>query len=214
MATILSIIDSKGSEVKKLDLDATWLEREKGEQAVHDSVVAFLATIRAGTACTKTRGKVRGGGAKPYRQKGTGRARAGSIRSPLWRGGGTVFGPMPRSYERRVNRKVQRLALRRAFTQRVDDNEVIIVDDIAVELPKTKQMEAFLKGIGAGNDVLMIVDEISPDVYLSARNLPGVEVMGAGTVNTYWMLLFKKVVISAAGLVVLGQRLASQEKAK
>jgi large subunit ribosomal protein L4 len=197
-----------GAAGATVDIQESWLERIKGEQAVKDSVVAFLARMRSGTAATKTRGLVSGGGSKPWRQKGTGRARAGSSRSPVWRGGGTVFGPQPRSYEKKVNMKVEKLALRRAFTDRIDEGEVILVDELSFATPKTKEMTKFLAAVGAGDNVLVIVDDYSENVELAVRNLPKVLLVPASAVNTYWMLLFKKVVITNAGLEALGQRLA------
>jgi len=208
MATTLPVKTMTGADGATVDIQESWLERIKGEQAVKDSVVAFLARMRSGTAATKTRGLVSGGGSKPWRQKGTGRARAGSSRSPVWRGGGTVFGPQPRSYEKKVNMKVEKLALRRAFTDRIDEGEVILVDELSFATPKTKEMTKFLAAVGAGDNVLVIVDDYSENVELAVRNLPKVLLVPASAVNTYWMLLFKKVVITNAGLEALGQRLA------
>lgn len=208
MATTLPVKTMTGADGATVDIQESWLERIKGEQAVKDSVVAFLARMRSGSAATKTRGLVSGGGSKPWRQKGTGRARAGSSRSPVWRGGGTVFGPQPRSYEKKVNMKVEKLALRRAFTDRLDEGEVILVDELSFATPKTKEMTKFLAAVGAGDNVLIIVDDYSENVELAVRNLPKVLLVPASAVNTYWMLLFKKVVITNAGLEALGQRLA------
>jgi len=213
MSTSVPILDSGGQEIGIADFDAAWFEREKGEQAVHDTVVAFLAGLRAGTACTKNRARIRGSGAKPWRQKGTGRARAGSVKSPIWRGGGVVFGPAPRSYAKRVNGKVQSLALRRAFTERVDAGDVIVIDELTVAEPKTRCFLELLSAIGAGEDALVLVDEAGGDAQLASRNLPGVELMKAASVNPYWMLLFSKIVVTRAALEVLGRRL-SAEKAK
>jgi large subunit ribosomal protein L4 len=214
MKTNLPVYNSEGQESGSLELLNGWLEREKGGQAVQDCVVAFMAKMRAGTACTKTRGNVRGGGAKPSRQKGSGRARAGSTRSPIWRGGGTVFGPQPRSYAKHVNRKVRQLALRRAFTARLDEECVSVVDNVTLAEPKTKAMLAFLNKVGVGDDVLIVVDDYDANVLLAAGNLPNVEVMSAGSVNTYWMLLFKKVLFTSAGLQSFGQRICSGDDAK
>ena len=119
MSNTLDILDCKGARVGEYVIPEGVIELEKGEQAVHDAVVAYLAGLRAGTACTKTRGEVSGGGAKPFRQKGTGRARSGSSRSPVWVGGGTIFGPRPRSFAKKVNKKVLQLALKRALSERI-----------------------------------------------------------------------------------------------
>lgn len=214
MPTTVKVMNTSGAEVGALELKECWLEREKGVQAVHDAVVAFLAAQRAGSASTKTRGEVNGTGAKPYRQKGTGRARAGSYQSPVWRGGGIVFGPRPRSYAKSINKKVLDLALRRAFTERLDAGEVIVVDTFAVAAPKTKEVVALLNGLQAGDDVLVLVNELSPNLEMAARNLPGVEVMKVSSVNTYFMLLFKKVVITKDALEALGGRIAGKEVAE
>lgn len=214
MATTLPILDRSGAQVGSLDLDSAWLERAKGDQAVHDSVVACLAGMRAGTASTKTRGKVSGGGAKPWRQKGTGRARAGSNRSPLWRGGGIMFGPTPRSFAKHVNRKVEKLALRRVFTERLDERAVIVIDDVVLDTPKTKGIMTLLKAVGAGDDVLVLVDKVNDKARLAARNLASVRLMTAAAVNPYWMLLYKKIVVTRAALEVLGARIRAREKAE
>ena len=213
--TTLKIKDAIGNDTgESIEIQENWLERGKGEQAVKDSVVAFMAGLRAGTASTKTRGMVSGGGAKPFRQKGTGRARQGSSRAPQYRGGGIVFGPQPRSYAKKVNRKVEKLALRRAFTDRLDENEVIVVDRIAdvcdaeKKEPKTKLMLKFLASLEAGDNVLILDDVVDTSVELASRNLPAVFAMSASSVNPYLMMYFRKVVITKAGLEALGARLA------
>ena len=212
MATTFAIKGAAGEDTGTVELNEDWLEPVKGEQAVKDSVVAYLAGIRSGTASTKTRGMVSGGGSKPWRQKGNGRARSGSSRSPVWRGGGIVFGPQPRSYAKKVNRKVEKLALRRAFTERVTAGEVIVVDRIADvcdenKAPKTKKMIAFLNAVAAGDCALVLDAEVDSSVELAARNIPNVVVMKAMSVNTYMMLNYDKVVITRAGLETLGERL-------
>lgn len=206
MAT-LPVKSIEGADKGAYELNDGWLEREKGAQAVKDSVVAFLAGCRAGTAQTKSRGNVSGGGSKPWRQKGTGRARSGSSRSPVWRGGGIAFGPQTRSYAQKVNQKVEKLALKRSFTDRVEAGEVIVVDELTMSAPKTKDMVAILNKLGAGDNVLIIVDEYTDNVLLSMRNLPKVNIFKAASVNTYWMMRYKKVVITKAGLDILGGRL-------
>jgi len=200
MNTTIAILKTDGSQAGTVELDADCIELTRGTQAVHDDVVAFLAKIRAGSASTKTRGKVSGGGAKPWRQKGTGRARAGSNRSPIWRGGGIIFGPSPRSHAKQINKKVRMLALKRAFSERLKDEAVLVVDELTLAEAKTRQMTALLKSLGAGDDVLIIADDPSADVLLAARNLPGVEIMRPQAVNTYWMLLFKKILFTQDAL--------------
>lgn len=211
MENKITIFNTDGSEAGSLDLNEAWIELEKGEQAVHDSVVAFLAKHRAGTASTKTRAEIQGSGAKPYRQKGTGRARAGTRKSPIWRGGGITFGPKPRSYAKKVNGKVQKLALKRAFSERLAEGAVIVVDSFDITEPKTKQVTSLLNAIGAGEHALIVVGEASDNLLLASRNLPDVEVMGVGALNPYWVLLFKKIVIDKASFEALVARLETKE---
>ena len=206
MATI-PVKTFEGADSAPITIDDSWLESVKGAQAVKDSVVAFLAGSRAGTAQTKSRGNVSGGGSKPWRQKGTGRARSGSSRSPVWRGGGVAFGPQTRSYAKKINQKVEKLALKRAFTDRLNDGEIIVVEDIKFDEPKTKKMVAFLNAIGAGESALLLVDDYDENVVLSMRNLPNVNIFKGSVVNTYWMMRYKKVVITKAALEALGKRL-------
>jgi len=203
---------SAGEAAEPIPVDPAFLEFEKGEQAVHDAVVAFLAAQRAGSACTKRRGEVSGGGRKPWRQKGTGRARHGSIRSPLWRGGGVVFGPKPRRFTKHINKKVKRLAARRAFSERVRDGDVLVADTVDLPEPRTKLAAEFLDRLGAGRNVLIVVDEISPNLYLGTRNLPDVDVIRAAQVNAYWLLRRRKVLFSRAGLDAFVERLGVPEK--
>lgn len=206
MENNLSILKSDGSPAGELSLAPEWLELNRGSQALHDTVVAFLAKHRSGSASTKTRAEVNGSGRKPYRQKGTGRARAGTRQSPIWVGGGVAFGPRPRSYAKAVNGKVRRLALKRAFSERVKDGAVIVVEELLFDSPKTRTMVEFMKTINAGEDALVVVDELTENLVLASRNLPNVEVMKAASVNPYWLLLFKKIVFSKAGLEAFGSR--------
>lgn len=206
--TKLAMKNQTGSDVGSVEVLDAWLEREKGTQAVHDTVVAYLAAQRSGSACTKTKGDVRGGGKKPYRQKGTGHARAGSNRSPLWRGGGVTFGPQPRDYDKKINKKVRQLALRRAFTERVDAGDVIVVDSLALGEGKTKAIAQVLKAVNAGSNALIIDAAIADAVKLATRNMPKVDVVDSANVNVYQMLLHRKVVVTSAGLTSLGERLS------
>jgi large subunit ribosomal protein L4 len=161
-----------------------------------------MVNARQGTASSKTRSEVRGGGRKPWRQKGTGRARAGSIRSPLWRGGGVIFGPKPRAYEIKMNRKERRLALRTALQSRAED--LIVVEEFASQLarPKTKELVAALErwGVGQESKVLLIVSEPEENVILSARNIAAVKLISATSLNVYDVLAADKIVTTAAAL--------------
>ena len=206
----LNILNQQGADTgAPAAIEESWLVRDKGEQAVKDAVVAFLAAQRSGTACTKNRANLSSRSqAKPWRQKGNGRARSGGKSSPVWRGGAVAFGPVPRDYSVSINKKVLKLALKRAFTDRLDDGDVIVVDSLAFDTPKTKEMTGFLKAINAGTDALVLVDEYTENVDLAARNLQQVLVLKASSVNTYLMLLFKKIVITKAGLAQLAARLA------
>ena len=210
MATNLNIKNLQGADTgAQLEIQDAWLEETKGEQAVKDSVVAFLARMRSGTACTKNRASMSSRSqAKPWRQKGTGRARSGGASSPVWRGGAVAFGPKPRSYAVSINKKVEKLALKRAFSDRVKDGDVIAVDSLELDNNKTKTMVAVLKALNAGDNALVLVDEYTENVDLAARNLPNVLVLKATSVNPYLLLLFKKIIITTAGLKDLGVRLA------
>ncbi len=212
MENTVKILDMTGKEAGDYTIDASLLEAEKGEQAVKDTVVAYLASLRAGTACTKSRGMISGGGAKPWRQKGTGRARAGSSRNPIWRGGGTVFGPQAnRNYTKKVNKKVRRLALARAFTDKLAAGNVIVVEDATLSEAKTKAAISFLNAIKAGDDALILVDDYEPNMFLGVQNLPRVEVLTAEVVNVYQLLVFKKIVITKKALAIIENRLKGEK---
>lgn len=215
MSNTVQVFDKQGSASGDFEVNTTWLEREKGEQAIHESVIAYLAGLRAGTAKTKTRSEVRGGGKKPYKQKGTGRARAGSTRSPIWRGGGIIFGPSPRSYKQSINKKIKRLALRRALAERVDAGDLVVVEDFSFAEAKTKHAAAYLKAIDATNRPVVIVSdkilgEELDNTYLAFRNVGGCSFFGASGVNAYIMLSGQKIVITKAAFEELGERIAKE----
>jgi len=211
MAKILDILDCQGAKVGEYQLPDGAFELEKGKQAVHDAVVAFRAALRAGTAMTKTRGLVRGGGAKPFRQKGMGRARAGSNRSPVWVGGGTIFGPVPRSFAKKVNKKVLQLALKRSMSERIEAGDLIVVDDFKVADHKTKSAVAvFSKLQVADNTVLLTVNECEETVCRAVGNLPNVMMRTANCVNTYEILRCSKIVITKDALDAFVGRLVEQ----
>jgi large subunit ribosomal protein L4 len=185
----------QGEQVGEATLELRVAKESSAKAIVHRAVVRQLTNSRQGTASTKTRAEVRGGGRKPWRQKGTGRARAGSIRSPLWRGGGVSFGPKPRDFNLKMNRKERRLALRTAFMSRSED--LVVVENFATQLerPKTKEMIAALGRWGAADlKVLLIVGEITENVALSVRNIPHVKLIQADGLNVFDILHANKII--------------------
>ncbi|MBD2306145.1 50S ribosomal protein L4 [Chroococcidiopsis sp. FACHB-1243] len=192
----------QGEAVGQATLELKVAKETSASHIVHRALVKQLTNARQGTANTKTRAEVRGGGRKPWRQKGTGRARAGSIRSPLWRGGGVTFGPKPRTYNLKMNRKEELLALRTAFASRADD--MVVVEDFAEQIsqPKTKEMTAAIArwGIEPGTKVLLIVAEETENVYLSARNIAKLTLISADELNVYDILNADKIVATSSAL--------------
>lgn len=192
----------QGDEISTITLDLKVAREETASHIVHRSLVRQLANARQGTASTKTRSEVRGGGRKPWRQKGTGRARAGSSRSPLWKGGGVIFGPKPRDYSTKMNRKERRLALRTAFQSRADD--LIVVEEFADQLtrPRTKDLiEAIARwGADTSAKILMIVSEKSENLVLSSRNVPTIKLITASNLNIYDILAADQLVVTSSAL--------------
>ena len=186
MATV-SVVNTEGKEVEKIDLNDAIFGVEINEGIVHKAVVAHLAAKRQGTQSALTRSEVRGGGRKPWRQKGTGHARQGSIRAPQWTGGGVVFAPKPRDYSQKINKKEARLALFSALTAKVQDDKLIILDSLTMDEPKTKEFAKILENIKASK-ALVITDEDSKNVVLSARNIPDVKTEARNEINVYDIL--------------------------
>ncbi len=207
MSKILQIVDSKAAVVGEYTLPDNCFELERGSQAVHECVVGFLAEQRAGTACTKTRGNVRGGGAKPHRQKGTGRARSGSIRNPIWTGGGTIFGPSPRSYAKKINKKVRKLALKRALSERVEEGSLIVLDKIEFADGKTKSAKALLNDMQVAKNALIVVPEYTESIISATANLDNAVLRSAISVNVYELLRFSKVIFTKDSLDILIKRM-------
>ncbi|MBO2520861.1 MAG: 50S ribosomal protein L4 [Firmicutes bacterium] len=182
----VAVYNMKGEQVGDLELSETVFGAPVNEGLVHQAVVRYLANQRQGTASTKTRGEVSGGGRKPWRQKGTGRARQGSIRAPQWVGGGTVFGPKPRDYRQAMPKKARRAALRSALSSKVASGELLVLDELTFEEPKTKKMVEVLQNLkAAGASALVVTGELDRNVILSARNIPGVGTTRAGDLNVY-----------------------------
>ncbi|MCT7985758.1 50S ribosomal protein L4 [Laspinema sp. A4] len=192
----------EGEQVSEATIDLRVASEENASHIVHRAVTRQLTQARQGTASTKTRAEVRGGGRKPWRQKGTGRARAGSIRSPLWRGGGVIFGPKPRDYEVKMNRKERRLALRTALISRSQD--LIVVEEFADKLPrpKTKDLLSAIArwGVEPDSKVLLIVDQRDDNVYLSARNVENIKLIAVNQLNVYDLVAADKIITTAAAL--------------
>ena len=172
---------------------------EYNEALIHQAVVAFMAGSRQGTKAQKTRSEVRGGGRKPWRQKGTGRARAGTIRSPLWRGGGRTFAAKPQDHAQKLNKKMYRGALRSILSELVRQERLVIVDQFAVETPKTKLMVAKLNELNVAN-VLIVSDEVDQNVYLAARNIPYVDVLDVEAIDPVSLVAHEKVVMTVAAI--------------
>lgn len=182
----IEVKDRNNNTVEKINLSDDIFGARAKQGVVHAAVINFLANQRQGTHSTKTKGLVSGGGKKPWKQKHTGRARSGSIRSPLWRGGGTAFGPQPRDYSYSLPRKVKRLALMAAFREKLSNGEVVIIDNLPLETPRTKDMVSVLKNLGLDSkSVLIVLPERKDSVILSARNIPGVSVTRSMDLNTY-----------------------------
>jgi large subunit ribosomal protein L4 len=182
----------------------------KYTQAVHDVVVAMRANRRSGTASVKTKAMVNLSGAKPWRQKGTGRARAGYKSSPVWVGGGVAFGPHPRDYSKKVNKATKRIALRKALSERIKDGDVLVVDSFSVKQPKTKQFVAAVKGITDETKTLIISSVFDDNTYLAGRNVQPTQLITAAEVNTEQLLKYKKIVVTPDALAQIAQRLAKK----
>ena len=190
-----------GTEAGKMELPEKLFGREVNEHVIHEAVVAYLANQRQGTASTKERSDVKGGGRKPYRQKGTGRARAGTIRSPLFRGGGVVFGPHPRDYNRNLPRKVKRLALLSSLSSRAKDGDILVIKALEFNEPKTNRFAGILRNIDvADKKILVVIDEPNEATVKSARNIPGVKVSRANMVNPYHVMWADKILLTEGAI--------------
>ena len=207
MATI-EMKDASGKKVKDAELSAAVFEIEPNVHAMHEVVRSQRAARRQGTHDTLTRGQVRGGGKKPWRQKGTGRARQGTIRAPQWAGGGTVFGPHPRSYAFKVPAKVVKLAMRSALSAKLADGEIVVVDQLSFEKPSTKQAVEVLKNLGLEGRVTIIVPDEDVNTFLSFRNLAKVRTIGVSELNTLDFIDNKALVLTEAALTRIEEVLA------
>lgn len=204
----LTVKDIKGKSAGELEVKFEVIENGKGTQAVHDAVTAYRAAQRSGTACTKTVGEVAGSNKKPWKQKGTGRARAGSFRSPLWRGGGVVFGPKPRDFSKKVNGSTKKLALRKALGERLKAGDVTVVSDFKLAVPKTKEFLSALDALEIDGTTLIVAENKDENLIRSSRNVPYVEVTTGDELNTYQVLRSDKLVFTKGAFEQVEQRLA------
>ena len=188
-----------GLTKEAVNLSEVTFGREYNEALIHQVVVAYMASSRQGTKALKTRSEVRGGGAKPYRQKGTGRARAGTIRSPIWRGGGQTFAAKPRNYSQKVNRKMYRGAMRSILSELVRQDRVVVTNKFSIEVPRTKQVQNLLRDL-ALEDVLVVVEEVDKNLYLGSRNLKSAEVVDVKGINPITLIRCKKVLFTVGAL--------------
>ncbi|MDO4369030.1 MAG: 50S ribosomal protein L4 [bacterium] len=197
----LELMNLNGEKVKDVNLEKSIFGIEPNDVVLKDAVVLGRAALRQGTHKAKTRAEVSGGGRKPWRQKGTGNARQGSIRAVQWVGGGIAFGPVPRSYDKKQNRKERRLALKSAYSYKAKDNAIVVVEDIKFNTPKTKEMVALLKNLGLENDkTLLIVKEYDENVILASRNLKKVMIETVSEVSVLDLMSAKKVLIENSAL--------------
>lgn len=204
----VAVYNQDGANVNEIELNEAVFGIEPNKQTMFDMVLLQRASIRQGTHDTKGRSEVRGGGKKPWRQKGTGHARQGSIRAPQWRGGGTVFGPTPRKYGFKLNKKVARLALKSALSCKVRDEEFKVLDTIAFDAPKTKDMVKVLANLNAEGKTLLVMDEINENVALSARNIPNVMILDAAGINVYDILNSNNMICTEAAIRKIEEGLA------
>jgi large subunit ribosomal protein L4 len=206
----LTIKDITGKDQGELEVKFPLVEGGKGTQAVHDTVVAYQAAQRMGTACTKNVGDVAGTNKKPWRQKGTGRARAGSFQSPLWRGGGVVFGPKPRDYTKKISRTTKQLALRKAMSERLRAGDVLLVDDLKLGSSKTKEFVSVLSALELKGTALIVAHAADKNLMLATRNVPDVALTTSDSLNTYDVLRSDKLVFTRNAFEQLEARLGKE----
>jgi large subunit ribosomal protein L4 len=203
----LSVKNSQGMAAGELEVKFALVENGRGTQAVHDTVVAYQAAQRSGTACTKNVGEVSGSNKKPWRQKGTGRARAGSNQSPLWPGGGVVFGPKPRDFSKKVNARTKQLALRKALSERLKAGDVVVVDDLKLSSPKTKEFSGVISALELKGTTLVVSAGVDKNLTLASRNLPEVALTTSDSLNTYDVLRPSKLLFTRSAFEKIEARL-------
>ncbi|GLH65606.1 50S ribosomal protein L4 [Parageobacillus sp. G301] len=204
----VALYNQSGETIGEIELNDSVFGIEPNKHVLFEAVIMQRASLRQGTHKTKNRAEVSGGGRKPWRQKGTGRARQGSIRAPQWRGGGTVFGPVPRSYSYKLPKKVRRLAIKSALSSKVLENNIVVLDNLTLEAPKTKEMVKILNNLSVDRKALIVTDDVNENVTLSARNIPGVTVVTANGINVLDVLNHDKLVITKAAVEKVEEVLA------
>ncbi|HEX3625091.1 MAG TPA: 50S ribosomal protein L4 [Verrucomicrobiae bacterium] len=206
----IAIKNLAGKDQGEHEIKFPLIEDGRGTQAVHDVVVAYRAGQRSGTASTKTVGEVAGTNKKPWRQKGTGRARAGSFRSPLWAGGGVVFGPKPRDFAKKVSKKTKQLALRKALSERIKAGDVVVVDDLKLESPKTKNFAGVISKLELKGSMLIVSAGVDKNLSLASRNVPNVALTTSDSLNTYDVLRPAKLLFTRSAFEKVESRLAAE----
>lgn len=196
----VTLYSQVGSKVGEIELNDSIFGIEPNKHVLFETVIMQRASLRQGTHKVKTRSEVRGGGRKPWKQKGTGRARQGSIRSPQWRGGGTVFGPVPRSYSYKLPKKVRRLAIKSALSTKVLEENILVLDNLALNAPKTKEFASVLKGLSVEKKALIVTANPDENVTLSARNIPGITVVDANRISVLDVLGHDKLIMTKAAV--------------
>ncbi|MED4891430.1 MULTISPECIES: 50S ribosomal protein L4 [Heyndrickxia] len=201
----VALYNQNGSQVGEVELNDAVFGIEPNEHVLFEAIIMQRASLRQGTHKVKGRSEVRGGGRKPWRQKGTGRARQGSIRSPQWRGGGTVFGPVPRSYSYKLPKKVRRLAIKSALSSKVRENNILVLDALNFDAPKTKDFIAVLKNLSVDKKALVVTDGLNENVVLSARNIPGITVVEATGVNVLDVVNHDQLIMTKSAVEKVGE---------
>ena len=204
----VTLFNQTGAQVGEAELNDAVFGIEPNESVVFDAIMMQRASLRQGTHKVKNRSEVSGGGRKPWKQKGSGRARQGSIRSPQWRGGGIVFGPTPRSYAYKLNKKVRRLALKSALSSKVVENEVLVLDQLSFEAPKTKEMVAVLNNLNVDKKALVVIANANEAVEMSARNIPGITVFTAEANNVLDLVAHNKLIMTQGAVEKIEEVLA------
>lgn len=210
--SMLPVYNQEGKVIDKITVDETLFDGKVNEALLHQAIVMYQANTRRGSASTKKRSEVRGGGRKPWRQKGTGRARAGSIRSPLWKGGGVAHGPHPRDFSYSIPKKMKRLALKSSLNARFKDGKISVVDNIVLDTPKTKQFLSVLSSLEAGDRSLVILEHPNSNIMRASRNILHVTVRSADDFNAYDVLTHERVILSRKALETVARHYKETEE--